>query len=318
MGWPRTSLIAGILCCLAGCAHQAPLESLEFTPDRVGLANAIRTMVNQSSQREPQLQLSIDAGPLLPMPVQLTRQHWGATRDRAAAGQFPVCEGQEWCLEPLDGRAAWLVDAQTLRVEPIEITPAAMSNAFLRAAPQSGLSVMILHDAADKAGRGRFAWRKVEERHTLVGDFVCWRNPHVREAQISHCNHISAYRQIAVVGKDGPAVLTPATRETFVATNDLRTLSPKSAIWVEHLWGSFRDWNSVGVQSVDSLGDNDICGMLIIEKVPQDTCIPFASLKSVRILQQGEAKPWTLGEYASLPFRVAQGVVSSIGIGGGH
>lgn len=177
---------------------------------------------------------------------------------------------------------------------------------------------MILHDRPGDPASGRFVWRKVDERHVIVGDFVCWKNAHVPEPQVSYCNHLSAYRRMAVAENGRPASLSVTTRETFAATNDLRTLSPKSAIWVEHLMRSTRDWNSVNVQSVESLGDNDVCGTMVVDEVPQDTCIPFADLKSVRILQQGEARDWSLGEYASLPFRIAQGVVSSIGIGGGH
>ena len=318
----RVALIL-LVVCLAACTHRAPIERTEYPPTRDGLAEALRDYVAAPERAKPRLWLTVAA------PESVTEQRprplptfWFSARgsqsslaDVYASG----CPGPDPCPELLTGRAAFLLDNLNKRIERLDLTEDGLVEGLRRATElgsQSSVAVDLdLPGFDEPAG---WDWKGASHSYDSAGDYVCEFGSGPRPPPI--CWPAQTFKRIAIVTPDLDFTYLEATPENLERVDELWAAHPGAWIRVERLWPNYGSGDGISpgeARVIAAFGDSEVCGVFGDLGQFDEHCFAFDALRSVSIAQRGAREPWSPADYATLPLRIAVGVVVSLPVSGG-
>lgn len=300
--------------------HRAPIEHTDYPQTRAGLAEALRSVVEAPEQTKPRLWLTIDQPNIVldkrPRPLPTFRLRRDGSRpildDVAAFG----CPRPEPCPEPLTGRRAYLLDNLNNRVETVGMTEAALLDGLLKARDLGNQSsVAVDFGLLEFDEPARWEWRNARFTYAQAGEHICGFDKGYGPPT---CWPAFSFSRIALVTTDLDYTYLEASPDNLARIADLRNANPEATIRVETLWprpGS--DPFSPGeLRLVHTFSETEFCGVFGDPGHLDEHCFEFSDLRSVRVSMRGEGEPWSAGDYAALPLRIAAGVGLAIAMGG--
>lgn len=311
-----------LLIALAGCTHSAPVESQQYAPSRDGLAEALRDYVAAPQRAKPRLWLTVASPDSVverrPRPLPTFRFSQGGSSPVLADLYADGCPRPAPCPEPLNGRAAWLLDNLNNRVEPLDINEQGLTEGLRRAAELGNQSsVAVDFELPGFEEPARWNWIDADHSYSRAGDFVCGFSQGL--APPPSCWPAASYSRIAIVTPDLEFTYLEATPENLERVRELRAAHPGVRIRVETLWPIFDSgpgFSPGAARVITTFGDTEFCGVFGDLGQFDEHCFAYDAFRSVSVGQRGAGEPWSIGDYASLPLRIAEGVAITIAMGG--
>ena len=112
-----------------------------------------------------------------------------------------------------------------------------------------------------------------------------------------------------------------ASPETLERLPELRAANPDAAFRVQtiSLAGENETMGLGEMVALNTFEETAFCGVYHRLGSLDEHCLDFNELRSIMVRVRGEGEPWSVGDYALLPFRIAAGVgLATVSAGGGN